>query len=215
MTEDRNRLLELRRGRASERAVAFAREHLHGALFNHSVRTFVFSRVVAAHRGLRPGSDFDEELVYLGCVLHDIGLTDRGDGEQRFEVDGADLAAELLAAEGLEPRRVEVVWQAIALHTSFGINNRMRPEIALTAAGIGMDFGRDAELVDDELAEAVHRVYPRQEMARVLVDQVVAQGQRRPEKAVPYTYAGELARERCSGVVTQTEQWAAASRWGS
>jgi hypothetical protein len=206
--------LALPRGRASERAIRFAREHLNVELFNHSVRTFVFSRVVAAHRGLRPGSDFDEELVYLGCVLHDIGLTDRGDGEQRYEVDGADVAAELLAAEGLEAHRVEVVWQAIALHTSFGINNRMRPEIALTAAGIGMDFGRDADLVGDELAEAIHRAYPRQEMARVLVDEIVAQARRRPGKAIPYTYAGELVRERCSGALTLTEQRVAASRWG-
>jgi hypothetical protein len=212
MTDARD-LLALPRSRASERAIGFAREHLHAELFNHSVRTFVFSRVVAAHRGLEPGSDFDEELVYLGCLLHDIGLTERGDGEQRFEVDGADVAAELLAAEGLEPDRVEVVWQAIALHTSFGINNRMRPEIALTAGGIGMDFGRDAEIVGDELAEAVHRAYPRQELARVLVDEIVAQGRGRPQKAAPYTYAGELVRERCAGELTRMEQRAHASRW--
>lgn len=215
MAEERDALLALPQGRVVERAIAFAREHEHVAVFNHSVRTFLFSRVVAAHRGLRPDSDFDEELVYLGCVLHDVGLAEVANREQRYEVDGADVAAELLTAEGLEAERVEVVWQAIALHTSLGIPNRMRPEIALASAGIGMDFGREADLVGDELAEAIHRAYPRHEMARVVVDQIVAQSRARPEKAGPYTFAGDLVRERCAGGLTQIEQRAAASRWGS
>ena len=150
-------------------------------------------------------------------MLHDIGLTLRGDGRQRFELDGADVAAELLTAQGLEPDRVDTVWTAIALHTSFGIHTheRMRPEVALTAAGIGMDFGTNADLVDEQLAEAIHRAYPRQELTRVLVDAIVAQAKERPSKAAPYTFPGGLLRERCAGIMTRTEQAAQASRWGS
>jgi len=76
--------------------------------------------------------------------------------------DGADVAAELLAAHGFESDR-NTVWTAIALHTSFGIHThqRIRPEVALTAAGVGMDFGTNADLVDEQLAEAIHRAYPR------------------------------------------------------
>jgi len=47
----------------------------------------------------------------------------------------------------------------------------------------------------------------------VLVDAIVAQAKERPEKAVPYTFPGELLRERCAGLVTRAEQAGEASRW--
>jgi len=38
----------------------------------------------------------DRELLYLGAIMHDLGLTERFDGDQRYEVDGADAAREFL-----------------------------------------------------------------------------------------------------------------------
>src|SRR5258708_36153431 len=67
-------------------------------------------------------------------------------GKQRFEVDGADAAAEFLQDKGIPKESIEVVWDAIALHTSGGIVERKRPEIALVSAGAGADaagFGID------------------------------------------------------------------------
>ena len=64
---------------------------------------------------------FDGELFYLGAVFHDLGQTERFMGEQRFEVDGADAAAEFLQANGVPKESIEVVWDAVALHTSGGI----------------------------------------------------------------------------------------------
>jgi hypothetical protein len=78
---------------------------------------------------------FDSELFFLGAVLHDLGQTERFMGTQRFEVDGADAAAEFLKDKGVPQESVEVVWDAVALHTSRGIVERKRPEIALVSAG--------------------------------------------------------------------------------
>ena len=87
---------------------------------HHCVRSYLFARELAAAKGLYPDVDYDDELVYLSCVLHDLGVTDHANGDQRFEVDGADAAVRFLRGEGVEEARVTTVWQAIALHTSIG-----------------------------------------------------------------------------------------------
>jgi hypothetical protein len=52
-----------------------------------------------------------------------------------------------LATRGLSEERPEIVWDAIALHTSIGIANRKRPEIALANAGIGIEPASPGGLV--------------------------------------------------------------------
>ena len=160
--------------------------------------------------------DYDDELLFLSCILHDVGLTGQADRGRRFEVDGAETAVDLLRANGLAAARAEIVWEAIALHTSAGIAEHRANEVALTRAGIGMDFGSDAELVPDELAGRVHDRYPRLHMARCLTDAIVAQAQGHPRKAPPYSLPGELVRERAaSRSGTGMERAAIQGRWGS
>src|ERR1035441_9628820 len=121
---------------------------------------------------------------------------DRG---RRFEVGGAEAAADLLRANGLEAARAQIVCDAIALHTSAGIadqkGQRDRPYPRRDRNGLGSD----AELAPGELAAQVHDRYPRLDMARCLTDAIVSQAQGRPRKAPPYTLPGELARERAAG----------------
>jgi hypothetical protein len=123
---------------------------------------------------------------------------------------------DLLRVNGLEAARAQIVWEAIALHTSAGIAEHRGNEVALTRAGIGIDCGRDADLVPGELAGRVHDRYPRLDMARCLTDAIVAQAQGRPQKAPPYTFPGELVRERAAGSsATRMERLAVQGRWGS
>jgi putative intracellular protease/amidase len=185
-------------------------------MYNHSVRSYLFARVAAAARGLAAGEDYDDELLFLSCILHDVGLAPQADRGRRFEVDGAEAAVDLLRANGLETARAQLVWDAIALHTSAGIAEHRGNEVALTRAGIGIDFGGDADLVPGELADRVHDRYPRLDMARCLTDAIVGQAQDRPRKAPPYTLPGELVRQRAAGASkTGMERLAAQGRWGS
>jgi len=179
---------------------------------NHSVRTFLFGMLLAEHRGV---TDFDPSLLFFSCALHDIGLSDLGNRSQRFEVDGADVAADFLAQQGFSAADRGTVWEAIALHTSGGIAERRGPVTDLTRRGVGLDFGRDAECVSDEQATAIHAAYPRLGMARSLVDEVVGQAKVRPEKAPRYSFAAELLRERTTVGTTALEEGAALSRWGA
>lgn len=192
--------------------VELVRTHEPPALVNHSIRSYLFAMLLAQHRGL---TDFDPMLLFAACVLHDIGLSEIGNRTQRFEVDGADVAADFLAEQGFSAVERGLVWEAIALHTSPGIAERRGPVTELTRRGVGMDFGRDTDFVSDEQAAAIHAAYPRLAMERALTDAIVGQAQVRPEKAPRYSIAGELLRERTTLGTTLLEQGAAASRWGA
>jgi hypothetical protein len=101
------------------------------------MRTFAFGEVVGQLRGMR----YDRELFYIASVLHDLGLSNIATGGQRFEVEGADAAQEFLSREGMSDADIDIVWDAIALHTTVGIAQRKRPELALVQAGAGVDLG--------------------------------------------------------------------------
>ncbi|MFI5571771.1 HD domain-containing protein [Streptomyces sp. NPDC051740] len=91
----------------ARRALALVCETESTATANHSVRSALFARLRADDQGAKPGRDYDPELLFLACVLHDIGLTRAGDRHQRFEVDGADTAAEFLTVQGLPTADVD------------------------------------------------------------------------------------------------------------
>ncbi|MGI5347916.1 HD domain-containing protein [Streptomyces sp. CA-250714] len=200
----------------ARRALALVRETESAATANHSIRSALFARLCADHRGAVPGREYDEELLFLACLLHDIGLTETGDRRQRFEVDGADTAAEFLTAQGLPAADVDAVWEAIALHTSPGIADRRGTLCALVHRGTAMDFGLGTDFVDDATGAAIHATYPRLSMATTITDEIVAQARRRPEKAPHYSIAAELLRERSTPPhTTWMETSAEAARWGN
>ncbi len=193
-------------------ALDLIRANESAAIANHSIRSFLFATLLAEHRDV---TDFDPSLLFFSCVLHDIGLSELGNRVQRFEVDGADVAADFLAEQGFSADDRGTVWEAIALHTSAGIAERRGPVTELTRRGVGLDFGRDCDCVTDEMAAAIHAAYPRLGMAGSLVDEVVGQAQARPEKAPRYSFTAELLREREAIGTTALEQGAAQSRWGA
>ncbi|MFE7609160.1 nuclear transport factor 2 family protein [Streptomyces celluloflavus] len=177
------------------RALRFAEAAEPAVIFRHSVRSYLFARELATGRGLTAGADFDDELVFLGCVLHDLGLSEQGNGDQRFEVDGADLAARFLRDQGVDEQVVATVWDTIALHTSDGITSRQGPEVALAQAGIAADIlGRDKELLPDAFTDRVHAAFPREDLAYALTDLVERQALANPAKAGPLSFPGQVVR---------------------
>ncbi|WP_149183631.1 nuclear transport factor 2 family protein [Streptomyces sp. TRM49041] len=177
------------------RALRFAEEREPDFIFRHGVRSYLFAKALADQRGLKPGTDYDDELVFLGCVLHDLGLAEEGNGDQRFEVDGADLAARFLRDHGVAEADIAVVWDIVALHTSDGIASRKGPDVALAQAGIAADvFGRDKEQLPAGFAERVHATFPRADLAHAMTDLIVEQALANPLKAGPLSFPGQLLR---------------------
>jgi hypothetical protein len=128
-------------------------------LFHHSTRVYLFGALTGQRKGLK----FDPELLYVGAMFHDIGLTEGFRHSQlRFEVDGANAARDFLRSYGVPQAAVEIVWDAIALHTTPGIPEHKKPEVALVTSGVEMDvLGIAYEQFTDAQREAVVKAYPR------------------------------------------------------
>jgi hypothetical protein len=196
-------------------AIGYARGTEPEAVFNHSVRSYLFAELLAQHEGLRPGPDYDREAVFFSCVLHDLGAGSAAGGKARFEVEGADLAAEFLTNHGCSAGIVDSVWEAIALHSSGGIAERRGPSCYLVRSGIVMDFGHNTEFLDDDTGAQIHSRFPRLHMERALVDAVVAQAIKSPDAAPRFSMPADLLRERRHGDITSMERGAQTSRWGA
>ena len=128
-------------------------------LFHHSRRVFLFGALHGSRLGVQP----DLELLYVGAMFHDLGLTARYSAStQRFEMDGADAARDFLLAHGVGQSEADKVWLGISLHTTPEVPARLDPETALLAAGVKTDVvgvGRE-ELTADAI-EAVTAAHPR------------------------------------------------------
>jgi hypothetical protein len=81
---------------------------------------------------------------------------------ERFEVDGANAARDFLKAHKIAQSDIDLVWTAIALHTTPGIPVHMHPVIALVTAGVEVDvLGIGFDEFPNAQREAVVAAYPR------------------------------------------------------
>ncbi|WAM19934.1 HD domain-containing protein [Rhodococcus sp. JS3073] len=140
-------------------ATELVREAAPPLLYDHSRLVYLFGSL----HGRRLGRTADPELLYVGAMFHDLGLTEtfRGD-TQRFELDGADEAERFITSRGIHAADVRTVWEAIALHTTPEVPYRLAPEIALVTAGVETDvlgIGR-GDLPEALLAE-ITQAHPR------------------------------------------------------
>ncbi|MAM56428.1 MAG: phosphohydrolase [Salinicola sp.] len=128
-------------------------------LFHHSSRVYHFAALGGKQRDLR----FDPELLYAGAMFHDMGLTHaHSSADERFEVDGANAARQFLRGHGIAEADIDIVWTAIALHTTPGIPQHMHPIIALVTTGVEMDvLGIGYDHFSPEDRDAIVRAHPR------------------------------------------------------
>jgi hypothetical protein len=143
------------------------RAHTDDLLFDHSRRVFLFGALQGRRRGLAP----DLELLYVGAMFHDLGLTDAyGSTDLRFEVDGANAAKRFLLDHGCSVADATTVWTAIALHTTPGVPEFLSPEIALVTAGVETDvLGIGYEDLDPTQIRDVTTAHPRPDFKRRIV----------------------------------------------
>jgi HD domain len=143
----------------AKEATEILREHSSDLLFNHSVRVYLF----AAEQGRRQKLRFDVEFLYVAAAFHDLGLSKKFSSQnERFEVDGANAARQFLSAHNVPQEQVQTVWEAIALHTTPGIPQYMRPEVALLYSGVSLDvLGKGFDQFPSDLREQILAKYPR------------------------------------------------------
>ncbi|UIJ44756.1 HD domain-containing protein [Sphingomonas cannabina] len=161
-------------------------------LFEHSLRVYFWGAIA----GNRKKLIYDPELLYVGAMFHDFGLTPGYRTSQlRFEVDGANAARDFLESHGIGRTDIDKVWAAIALHTTPGIPHFMDAEIALLHAATGMDVaGRGYADFTPEEREAVTAAYPRgPEFEAGIIDEFYAGLKHRPDSTFGTLNEGYLA----------------------
>jgi hypothetical protein len=142
-------------------ALEYAQRISEPYLFNHAMRSWLF----AVRIGQLKNVDSDQEVVAVGTILHDIGLTASVSGPNRFEVNGADAARAFIKEGGFSDHRAQLIWDLVALNSTPSIALHKEAEVALGTMGIGLDwggFGLDA-IPADEIAEIVG-AFPRLKM---------------------------------------------------
>ena len=160
--------------RAMEEARALSEPYL----FNHAVRSWLFSVQLAELQG----ASYDEEVVAVASLLHDLGLTKEYQGKRRFEVEGADAARALVKAGGMDDRRAQLIWYCVALNATLSISPYAEPEVGICTAGAGVDFaGLLVERIPTADAARILAAFPRLQMKRQLKECLCGIAQARPE----------------------------------
>ncbi|WP_433596522.1 HD domain-containing protein [Lysinibacillus xylanilyticus] len=135
------------------------KEHGSELLWNHSNRVYLFG----ALQGKKAQKKYDEELLYVSALFHDLGLTKQFSSlDKRFEVDGANAARQFLAHHDIDDASIQLVWDAIALHTTIGVAEHKENEVALLYSGVGLDVMGDGyhDLTNKERNEIIN-AFPR------------------------------------------------------
>ncbi|KAH8890532.1 hypothetical protein GQ53DRAFT_650439 [Thozetella sp. PMI_491] len=124
----------------------FARQEYSDFLYNHVMRTWLFGALILKHNDtLSQTADFEAHAV--SALLHDLGLTQNPQfvtSDRRFEVDGAFAARDFVAhnhnSSHWDDRRLQLVWDGIALHAEHTISIYKEPSVQVTTNGVWMDF---------------------------------------------------------------------------
>jgi HD superfamily phosphodiesterase len=172
-------------------ATEFVRDTSTKLLFDHSRRVFLWASLQAEQLSL----DYHAELLYVGAMFHDLGLTEKyRRTDQRFEIDGADEARRFLTAHGLPEDRIRLAWLGIALHTTPEIPYHLEPEVALVTAGVETDvLGIGYADLDSTLIDAVVSAHPRPDFKRQILAAFTNGFQERPDTTFGTVNADVLA----------------------
>ena len=141
-------------------------------IVNHSVRAYAWAVELARHDDLR----FDEEILYVSALLHDIGLVPAYDLGGCFETDGAIAAERFSIAHGQPSERARAIYNVIELHMLAEAPPGSTNEVVLLNDSTGTDVtGYRYADVRPESADPVLAAYPRldfkREFARLFRDQ--------------------------------------------
>ncbi len=142
-------------------------EHGTEFLYNHSLRAFLF----ASLNGVKNKILYDPEILFVSSTFHDLGLTPHySSADKRFEVDGANAARDFLKSHGLSQQVLQLVWDAIALHTTPGIAEHKEAEVALLNYGVALDVvGRGFDQLSEIERVEIVKHYPRTGFKNVII----------------------------------------------
>src|SRR5215213_8697765 len=125
-------------------------------------------------------------------------LTNSFTGPKRFEIEGADAARAFAREQGLDDRRLQLIWDSVALNSTPSIGLYKEAEVALCTAGIGVEFGFQYDRIPPNEMQGILAAFPRLEMKRRFTDSVCRIVKTRPETTYD-NFAGDFGQRFVPG----------------
>ncbi len=151
----------------------FARQYSSDFVYKHVIRSWLFgAMIIANNKTLR--NTVDLEVHAVSALLHDLGWDRTPNSpivsqDKRFEVDGAIAARGFIRnnthGEHWDERRVQLVWDSIALHTQPSLHDYKELEVMIAGNGILSDFTGPLLGIGDEEYSAVVDEFPNKDLA--------------------------------------------------
>jgi hypothetical protein len=176
---------------ASQAALSVAARFYSPALLNHCVRSYLWGVTYAAAQDI----SFDDELLYVSAMLHDIGLTDIFDSYRvPFEEAGGGLAWVFGVAAGWPADRAARADEIIVLHMRDDVAPTVDPESHLLQVATSWDVaGRRPEEFPAEVRAEVLTRCPRQGFGSEFLACFEDQAARKPGGAAAASVANDAA----------------------
>ena len=77
-------MLVIPTGALSEASLAIARSSESRPIVDHSIRSFLFARLVTDKEGCLDDADYNEDLLFAATVMHDLGVGEHATGEEQI-----------------------------------------------------------------------------------------------------------------------------------
>ena len=133
-------------------ALDYTKQHTSPTTVNHCLRSTAFALILS--RKIPALNEIDPEIVTLSTLMHDLGWATTKEllsKDKRFEVDGANLAKAFISSHSaaaassssaeFSEERLNLIWTAIALHTTGSISMEYPdPHVPIVHYGILADF---------------------------------------------------------------------------
>lgn len=158
-------------------AEAEARESLSIHVLGHSYRTYFFGRVLAD----LDGAHYDDELVYVACLLHDLQLEHPTPGSC-FAVTGAERAARFVSTAGATPAQTQAIATAITTHITPG-NGKEDLSIPgrFIYAGASVDvIGTRISELDPTWVDELLQLHPRHNFSKHMIKALTNEAEAMP-----------------------------------
>lgn len=176
---------------AATAALSVATRFYSPALLNHCARSYLWGAMYASAHAVT----FDDELLYVSAMLHDIGLTSAFDSHRiPFEEAGGDLAWVLGVAAGWPADRAARAEEIIVLHMRDDVPATVDPESHLLQVATSWDVaGRRPEEFPVEARAEVLARYPREGFGGEFLACFEDQARRKPDGAAAASMANNGA----------------------
>jgi hypothetical protein len=188
---------------AAEAAVAWCSR----ALMEHNHRAYLW----AAARGREMGIPFDEELLYVAAMFHDLGLVPAFDNATvSFDEAGGNVAWMFAAGAGWPIERRVRLGEVIVRHMWESVDPAFDAEGHLLEVGTAIDIsGRDPDLWAPSLRAEVLAAHPRLDLATEFTACFRDQARRKPDSSAAAAMRSGMADRIAANILDRADAGAA------